>query len=729
MKRLLLVLVATLGVATVGVLLWAQQPDFPAEDSGDAPDHGVARLSLINGNVSVAQGDSGDLAGAAVNAPVVAGDRVLTSEGSRAEVQFDGANLVRLAPSTEVRMGDLRYHHHQVQVAQGLVTFRVLRDNDAQLEISTPSISVRPLRQGIYRVLVRPDGTSEITVRAGEAEAFSPRASERLRAGQAMLARGSAYDPEIQTVAAYPSDDWDRWNADRDRFFERADASRYVSPDVYGTEDLAGYGHWANDPAYGWVWAPTVDPDWAPYREGRWSYIDYYGWSWVSYDPWGWAPYHYGRWYRAPFGWAWYPGPIGPRYYWRPALVGFFGWGSSGFGVGYASFGFGNVGWVPLGPREPFRPWYGRGFNGGARNFTVINNTNVVNIYQNARFTNAVTSVRAGDFGRTAVRGNNFVRASAGDLSRAGMVNGQIPFAPARESRQFGSGQINTQGMPRVNGNIGGNTGNTGNTRFFSAPAAGTGTRVQPAPVQPAPVQAAPQNGGGWRRFEQTPGGGAANVTPTRPGFNQPFSQPGSSQLGSNQPGSNQPGSNRPGFSQGGVNNSPRYGGGQNYAPSNSPREQQPVRISPPIVNNRNESGFDAPRGNGFGGPRPNGVGGGGFGPPREPQGGSGSFNAPRGNLRGGESRGGGFSAPAAPQREFRGGGGFSAPPPSQPAREFRGGGGFSAPPTPQREFRGGGGGGGFNAPRAPQGGGGGSPRGGNGGGGHNGGGRDNGRR
>jgi hypothetical protein len=608
-------LLAMLGMTAIGGLAWAQQSDFPPADSGDAPDHGVARLSLINGSVSVAQGDSGELSGAAVNAPVIAGDRVLTGEGSRAEVQLDGANLVRLAPSTEVRMGDLQYRRYQVQVAQGLVSFRVLRDNDAQVEISTPSISVRPLRQGIYRVLVRPDGTSEITVRAGDAEAFSPRGSEPLHAGQAMLARGSAYDPEIQTVAAYPGDDWDRWNADRDRFFERADVPRNVSPDIYGTEDLAGYGRWTNDPQYGSVWVPAVDPDWAPYRDGRWDYIDYYGWTWISYDPWGWAPYHYGRWYRGGFGWAWYPGPIGPRYYWRPALVGFFGWGSPGFGVGYASFGFGNVGWVPLAPREPFRPWYGRGFNGGARNFSVVNNTNVVHVYQNARFTNAVTSVRAADFGRTAVRGNNFVRASAGDLSRAGMVNGQMPFAPARESRRFGGGQINTQGMPRTNGN----------TRFFSAPSGGAGTRPQPAP----------QNSGGWRRIEPSPGGGTFNpAAPARPSFNPPF---------------NPQGFGRP-----------------------VPREQQPVRISPPIVNNRNESGFGASRGNGFGGPR---------------------------------SNGGGFNAPPAPQvrREFPGGagGGFSAPRPPQGGGESRGNGGGGA----------------------------GSPRGGNGGGHSNGGGRNNGHR
>src|ERR1700681_3127856 len=172
MRRFLIV--ATLGLAAIGLPAWAQQPDFPAEDSGDAPDHGVARLSLINGNVSVAQGDSGELAGATVNAPVVAGDRVLTGDGSRAEVQFDGVNLIPLAPSTEIRMGDLQYHRYQVQIAQGLATFRVLRDSDAQVEISTPSISMRPLRQGIYRVLVRPDGTSAITVRAGEAEAYSP---------------------------------------------------------------------------------------------------------------------------------------------------------------------------------------------------------------------------------------------------------------------------------------------------------------------------------------------------------------------------------------------------------------------------------------------------------------------------------------------------------------------------------------------------------------------------
>src|SRR5262249_20881658 len=154
-------------------------------------------------------------------------------------------------------------------------------------------------------------------------------------------------------------------NENRDKDMERAYSqnAQYVSPSIYGTESLSGYGQWIYDSPYGYVWVPTVSVGWAPYRVGRWSYVNYYGWTWVSGDPWGWAPYHYGRWYSSPYGWAWYPGAISPYYYWRPALVGFFGWGTGGLGVGVGfggGWGWGNVGWVPLAPYEVYRPWYGR---------------------------------------------------------------------------------------------------------------------------------------------------------------------------------------------------------------------------------------------------------------------------------------------------------------------------------------------------------------------------------
>ena len=113
---------------------------------------------------------------------LLTGDRVYTSGNSRAELQFDFANLLRLGPMTEVRMGELADRHYEIHLASGLVMVRVNQDNQAQFEIDTPSISIRPTRRGSYRIEVLPDGTSEITVRSGEAEIFSPQGSETLGA-------------------------------------------------------------------------------------------------------------------------------------------------------------------------------------------------------------------------------------------------------------------------------------------------------------------------------------------------------------------------------------------------------------------------------------------------------------------------------------------------------------------------------------------------------------------
>ncbi len=432
---------------------WAQAPAPQPADDGYAPEHGVARLSVVNGEVSIRRGDSGELTAAALNGPLVMNDHVATGPGGRAEVQFDWGNMIRIGPETEVRLGDLQDRHYLVQIAIGTTSFRVLRNSGADVEISTPTVSVRPLDEGTYRVSVMPDGTTEITVRQGRADIYSPRGSEVLNAGRTMEARGDPNDPEYMILGAIPQDEWDRWNTDRDRALENSSSYRYVSPDVTGAEDLDAYGRWTTDPQYGQVWVPTVDASWAPYRVGRWVWVDYYGWTWLSGDPWGWAPYHYGNWYMSPFGWAWYPGVIGPRYYWRPALVSFFGWGS-GYGGGFGfGFGFGNVGWVPLAPYERFRPWYGRGFN----NTTIVNNVTVINNYRNARFVNGrngVTSINAGDFGRgRSVNTSNFVRASNADLTRAGAVQGRLPFNATPEARRFSDRPVNQQALPRVNAN------------------------------------------------------------------------------------------------------------------------------------------------------------------------------------------------------------------------------------------------------------------------------------
>ena len=410
-------------VVLIGVLAvpaWAQDP-------GDAPDQGVARVSLLKGEVTVRRGDSGELVAAELNAPLVARDHVLTDEDARAEIQLDWANLVRLSEDSEVRLAELADRNFLIQVATGTVTFRVLKDSNSQVEISTPAVAIRPRMEGTYRILVLDDGSTEITVRSGEVEIFAGERTDYVRAGQTLIVSGDPSDPERIYRAGIPRDEWDRWNESRDRDLERSDSYKYVSRDIYGAEDLSGHGRWVYDSPYGWVWVPTVNAAWAPYRVGRWSWVNYYGWTWVSGDPWGWAPYHYGRWYHAPrYGWVWYPGEIHVRYYWRPALVTFFGWGA-------------NIGWVSLAPREIYRPWYGAGRT-LVSHVTVVNNVNVVGTYRNARFISGrsgITSIVSGDFGRRRVTVNNFVVGKDRDFKRVGDAGHWLNREPSRENRQF----------------------------------------------------------------------------------------------------------------------------------------------------------------------------------------------------------------------------------------------------------------------------------------------------
>jgi hypothetical protein len=422
----------------LGVLCCASVLRAQDEENADDPTQGVARISVIQGEVNVKRGDSGEVVAAALNAPLMTQDHLQTGGGSRSEIQFDAANMVRLAPDTDVALADVQRGRYQLQLGGGTVIFRVLRDSQADAEIDTPSISIRPSGKGIVRVSVFPDGTTEVTVRSGTAAIYSQSGSQQLRSGQTMLARGTSTDPEFQIQAEAARDQFDDWSNTRDEQLLRSRSYQYVSTDIYGAEDLDAYGSWVTS-SYGYVWAPRVESGWAPYHHGRWVWEDYYGWTWVDYAPWGWAPFHYGRWFmNGSAGWCWWPGARYDRYYWRPALVGFFGFGGGG-GVSIG-VGFGNVGWVPLAPHERWHPWYGRGwYGGGAYNRTIVNNTiihntNIYDTYRNARINNGVAYTNVNGFGRGS---QAFYAASGAQIRNASLVRGRLPVTPERSSLAF----------------------------------------------------------------------------------------------------------------------------------------------------------------------------------------------------------------------------------------------------------------------------------------------------
>src|SRR5438270_2840518 len=158
MRRILVMSALLYGVCWTSLLADDPAPEYD-------PAHGVARISLLNGDVSVRRGDSGDVVAAALNAPLVSQDRLLTASSSRAEVQLDANNILRVGSNSEVRLNDVQYGRFQVQLAIGTVTFRVLRNSNTQGEIDTPTVAVRPTRRGAYRITVREDGSTEVTVR------------------------------------------------------------------------------------------------------------------------------------------------------------------------------------------------------------------------------------------------------------------------------------------------------------------------------------------------------------------------------------------------------------------------------------------------------------------------------------------------------------------------------------------------------------------------------------
>jgi FecR protein len=549
--------------------LWAQDNAEP--DGQYEPGRAVARISILNGDVSVRRGDSGDVVAAALNAPIMADDRLLTSSSSRAEVQLDSSNMIRIGPNAEVRFTAMDVKSFQIQIATGTVTFRTLRPSQAQVEVDTPSVAVRPLRPGAYRVTVRDDGTSEITVRLGEAEIDSQRGGERLQAGQTMDARGPAQDPEFQVVQAAPVDPFDRWNDERDRYIQSSQSYQHVSPNISGAEDLDQNGQWVNDPNYGSVWQPTVGPDWAPYQNGRWAWEDYYGWTWVSADPWGWAPYHYGRWFAGAGGWAWYPGPIYANPFWAPAYVGFFGYGP-GLGIG-VGFGFGGVGWVALAPFEVFHPWWGRGFYGGFRGGAfggrtyIAGNVNVFNSYRNARVSGGAIGVNAAGFGR----GGQFAALSRSQLQSAGAVRGALPVAPDRASLRFSDRSVSGR-LPQSR------------SQNFAS-------RMQAPRVEHATFEQQ------QRGIQQMSRGGFSQ----QPAGNSPTGAHGWSRFGEPIHGTN----------GGATNGAGAYGRAESqfnrsYSPTSSSREGfsgSAVRISPQIVQQRSSQGsYSQPRS--FGGSR-----------------------------------------------------------------------------------------------------------------------------
>ena len=402
----------------------------------------VGRISVIHGQVSTMHGDAGEWVAGTVNTPVVPGDKVATADRSRAEVQLDPANVMRLEQHTEAKVADLEQNKIQIQLASGLVDFSVLNGTQADAEIDTPNMGVHPLTPGVYRIQVNSPSETLLIVRQGEAEVLTNQGSTKVEAGQVINIHGTD-NPEYKIDPASGGDEFDKWCSDRDRQIQTAQAWQHTDRQYTGSSDLDTYGQWSEVPDYGWCWTPQVDAGWVPYSAGSWGWEPYWGWTWISAEPWGWAPYHYGRWFMYGGAWRWWPavGAFGARAMWAPALVSFFGFGGRGLGLG---LGFGSIGWLALGPRDIFRPWFGAGHGFSAMNFSDIHGagfvhpggprfgSNLETMATDAHVRGALRSVSSQDF--ASGRMSRSMPVSESMMRSGSMMRGTLPVAHTQGS-------------------------------------------------------------------------------------------------------------------------------------------------------------------------------------------------------------------------------------------------------------------------------------------------------
>jgi hypothetical protein len=322
-----------------------------ADDS--SPATRAARLTFVEGTVTVNEaGNSGSVPGQP-NLPLLNGVQVVTGGDGQAEIEFEDGSVVRLTPNSAVSLDNLTIGPDGVFVTDlsllhGLAycelratpqySFRLNAGGDILSPVENTTVRISfDQPPATFSVL---DGTAQIDRRpqAGTGYQAQVHTGETLRTDPD---DGSRYFL-TQEIAA---DSWDQWNDDLDQqaSTQSADSTAvrdtYAGADGYGWSDLDTNGNWYNVPGEGPVWQPQVaedDASFDPYGNGAWVYYPATGYVWASGYSWGWTPYRCGNWsYYNGFGWGWVPG----------AGCGGRGWG---FGGGDSAV---NIGRFPRGYR------------------------------------------------------------------------------------------------------------------------------------------------------------------------------------------------------------------------------------------------------------------------------------------------------------------------------------------------------------------------------------------
>jgi hypothetical protein len=346
----------------------------PAPAQSSYPDDSspmiAGRLAVADGDVQIwrmEEESDGAWDAAQINDVVSVGTGLYLGNNARTEVRV-GPNAFRLAANSRGGFTQLDYGQTVFNLEYGVLSVRLQSpQNGETFAVTAAGMHIDLAAPGRYRIEGDDRNGLRLTTFSGQGAVRTASNSITVGGGQALSAAPGMASLNFESVTSTPFDDWALARDDRYRDIQ---ATRYVSPNMTGYEELDQYGEWSVDASYGAVWYPRAVPvGWAPYRNGQWRWVRPWGWTWVDYAPWGFAPFHYGRWVTIGSRWGWWPGGYIARPVWAPALVGFVGGGGAAIAIGGPV-----VGWYPLAPWHRYQPHYRH----GNRHVTVINH-NIIN--------------------------------------------------------------------------------------------------------------------------------------------------------------------------------------------------------------------------------------------------------------------------------------------------------------------------------------------------------------
>jgi hypothetical protein len=349
--------IAGLALLALGVL--AVAPALKAQDDqqGSGQPARAVRLSYVDGQVKLAQGNQALADQAVANTPLLEGMQLTTADSGKAEIQFEDGSVVRLAPDSSLTIEVLRgagaEADAEMRVNSGLAYFEFQGGGQAgQFGVRFGSNQLTTSGFTALRVaLDTPPGS--VAVFSGNAHlqmagaAGGAAIAADLHGGES-LALGAADPAQYSLTETIEPNSWDAWNSDRDEALTAEAAAQTGAPSNLGEagnpawNDLDANGSWYDVPGQGYVWSPydAADAGFDPYGNGEWMWTPGYGYIWASGYSWGYMPYQCGAWnFYDGFGWGWAPGIGGCSPWW---------------GRGY--YGGTNIGFAPIGYRPIHRP-------------------------------------------------------------------------------------------------------------------------------------------------------------------------------------------------------------------------------------------------------------------------------------------------------------------------------------------------------------------------------------